>query len=160
MNEEKKPFTVNDRRHFTADGLARGETPAEPAGAPLSVPPKAAEASQSESVAAPHPEIPPASEADPVPEPQSEPMPGDAPGTDFGGFLLSLAAQASMLLSPDPQSGSEAPEPAAARHFIAIFEMLRDKTEGHRTPEEEQLLEGILYELRMAYLEASRPRRA
>ena len=39
-----------------------------------------------------------------------------------------------------------------AREMIAILEMLRDKTEGRRTPQEQEVLEQILYELRMAYL--------
>jgi hypothetical protein len=34
--------------------------------------------------------------------------------------------------------------------------MLRDKTEGHRTPREDEVIEGLLYELRMAYVEKSR----
>jgi hypothetical protein len=34
--------------------------------------------------------------------------------------------------------------------------MLKDKTEGRREPREEQVLEGLLYELRMAYVERAR----
>ena len=38
----------------------------------------------------------------------------------------------------------------------AILEMLSDKTEGRRTPQEDEVLKGLLYELRMAYVEKSR----
>ena len=38
------------------------------------------------------------------------------------------------------------------RGLISILEMLKDKTEGRRTPEEDRILEGILYELRLGYL--------
>jgi hypothetical protein len=36
--------------------------------------------------------------------------------------------------------------------MIAILEMLRDKTQGRRSSEEDEVLESILYQLRMAYL--------
>ena len=45
---------------------------------------------------------------------------------------------------------------AEARSLIGILEMLRDKTEGRRTPREEEVLEGLLYELRMAYVARAR----
>jgi hypothetical protein len=34
--------------------------------------------------------------------------------------------------------------------------VLREKTEGRRTPDEDRILEGILYELRMAYVAGTR----
>ncbi len=39
-----------------------------------------------------------------------------------------------------------------ARALISILEMLKDKTEGRRTPDEDRILEGVLYELRLGYL--------
>ena len=36
--------------------------------------------------------------------------------------------------------------------MIGILEMLKDKTEGRRSAREEQVLDGLLYELRMAYV--------
>ena len=43
-----------------------------------------------------------------------------------------------------------------ARSLIGILEMLKDKTEGRRTPREDQVLDGLLYELRMAYVARAR----
>lgn len=91
--------------------------------------------------------------ADPTPEPAREPVETaepaddgpDAP-VDFVGFLVSLAAQASLALH------GEKPGLRSARSIIAMLEMLQDKTEGRRTPEESRLLDQILYELRMAYV--------
>jgi hypothetical protein len=40
--------------------------------------------------------------------------------------------------------------------MIAILEMLRDKTEGRRTPDEDAVLDGLLYELRMGYVAVAR----
>jgi len=47
MTEEKKPFTVSDRRHFTAEGEKRPQSPEEaPAAAPPPSPPPTAEKSE------------------------------------------------------------------------------------------------------------------
>ena len=43
-----------------------------------------------------------------------------------------------------------------ARSIISILEMLRDKTDGRRTKQEDEVIEGLLFELRMAYVETSR----
>lgn len=43
-----------------------------------------------------------------------------------------------------------------ARHIISVLEMLKDKTEGRRSAEEDRLLEGLLYELRVAWVSRSR----
>jgi hypothetical protein len=45
---------------------------------------------------------------------------------------------------------------AGARGLIGLLEVLERKTKGNRTPEEEQVLTGVLYELRMAYLARAR----
>jgi hypothetical protein len=77
---------------------------------------------------------------------------------DFGQFLVSLAAQASLLLVgqglPEGTDPAEALE--GAQSIIAVLEMLREKTEGRRTARESEILEGLLFELRMAYVEKSR----
>jgi len=130
MSEEKKSFTVKDRRHFTVDGLPREEAAAEPVEATPSEPGR----------------VEPLRAAPPA----EDPRPGSPPAVDFASFLLSMAAQASLTLTGEGGSGT--PDLAGARHFIALFEMLRDKTEGRRTPQEDEILQRILYELRMAYL--------
>jgi Domain of unknown function (DUF1844) len=121
-----KPFTVSDRRHFTAEGQPREE------------------ASTSE---------PPASEAGPA-----RAAAGPPPKAEFLSFVMSLATQAGMFLDghglPEGASGDEGL--AAAQSIISILEMLQDKTEGRRTSEESEALEGLLYELRMAYVAAAR----
>ena len=122
MSEQPKGFTVNDRRHFTADGTPRAERDESPA--------------------------PP--DAGAKPEVQES--------VDFGSFLLSLASQASLLLGLAAEAGQDAPKAdlAGARQIISILEMLADKTEGRRSAEEDRLLEGILYELRMAWVTRAR----
>jgi len=134
MTEEKKPFTVSDRRHFTPEGEARrveDSGGAAPAGRP--------------------PEPAPAARRSPPPEPMP-PGPGRQ-ALDFTGLLLSLSTQAAMLLGGgDPAAGGPPPDPEGARAFITLLEVLREKTEGRRTPEEDQVLESLLYQLRLEYV--------
>jgi hypothetical protein len=117
MTEEEKTFRVTDKRLFTPDGEVREE----PAGDAL--PGLPGEASQP-----PHDTSP----AGPV---------------DFGGFLLSLGAQGSVLLSSDEAEGLD-----GVRQIVAILEMLKEKTSGHRTGREDEILESLLYQLRLGYL--------
>jgi Domain of unknown function (DUF1844) len=83
-----------------------------------------------------------------------------ADGISFVAFVLSLAHTAAVHFGdiPDPVSGqkSDANLPAA-QQMIDILALLEAKTRGNLTPEERQLLEQILYELRLRYVEASKP---
>lgn len=76
----------------------------------------------------------------------------------FIGFVLSLAHTAAVHFGdiPDPVTGQTAsPNPAAAQQMIDILALLEQKTRGNLTAEERQLLEQILYELRMRYVEVN-----
>lgn len=126
MTDEKKPFTVTDRRLFTSDGERR--EPTEP------------ESRERDSARS--------DPRGPIPRVAQGPGPV-ASAADFTGFLLGLAAQASMLFGREGQPA----DLEGAREMIAILEMLRDKTEGRRTAEEDEVLESVLYELRMVYLQ-------
>lgn len=77
---------------------------------------------------------------------------------DFGGFLISLGTSCLVNLGrhADPESGEFHVDLAGARQVIHILSMLREKTEGNLTEEEEHLLKSLLYDLRMAYVEATR----
>jgi hypothetical protein len=149
MTEEPKSFTVKDRRHFTPDGRTRepeeDEAPSPPPREP-SPPAPDEEASPFRASHADEPERAPGGEAAPE---------GGAP-VDFAQFLLSLGAQASLLLSGQIEGESPAQALAGARSMIGILEMLKDKTEGRRSAREEQVLDGLLYELRMAYVARAR----
>ncbi len=71
-------------------------------------------------------------------------------------FLASsLAFQSSMALGlmPDPISGKQEKNLPQARHLIDMLEVLQQKTEGNRTPEESADIEAMLHQLRMAYLQ-------
>ncbi len=139
MTEEPRPFTVKDRRHFTPDGQTREP---EEGTAAESGPPEASLADQA---------IGSKGEGRPAAVESKA-----AESVDFAQFLLSLGAQASLLLAGPVEGEEGAQTLGEARSLIAILEMLKDKTEGRREPHENQVLEGLLYELRMAYVARAR----
>lgn len=76
------------------------------------------------------------------------------PEVDFGTFILSLASSVLIHLGemPDPDTAAHAPDLPLAKQTLNVLGMLREKTRGNLTPEESQLLEQLLYDLRMKYL--------
>jgi hypothetical protein len=93
--------------------------------------------------------------------PAAEPA-GTLPRVDFSTFVLSLGTSALYHLGalPHPETGQklEAPELALARQTIDTLEMLEDKTRGNLEQAERELLESLLYELRMRFVEAGKGR--
>ncbi|HEY6361555.1 MAG TPA: DUF1844 domain-containing protein [Vicinamibacterales bacterium] len=83
----------------------------------------------------------------------------DASGISFPAFVLSLAHTAAVHFGdiPDPVTGTAGESNLqAAQQMIDILSLLEQKTRGNLTAEERQLLEQILYELRMRYIDAVR----
>jgi hypothetical protein len=81
----------------------------------------------------------------------------DANTVTFVGFVLSLAHTAAFHFGdiPDPATGQPGTmNLAAAQQIIDILALLELKTRGNLTAEERQLLEQVVYELRMRYVEA------
>ena len=81
-------------------------------------------------------------------------------GITFLAFVLSLAHTAAVHFGdiPDPVSGhASAPNLEAAHQMIDILSLLEAKTRGNLSADERQVLEQVLFELRMRYLEVSKP---
>jgi hypothetical protein len=77
----------------------------------------------------------------------------------FVGFVLSLAHTAAFHFGDvaDPTSGEAGQvNLAAAQQIIDILTLLQEKTRGNLTAEERQLLEQIVYELQMRYVEVTK----
>lgn len=77
---------------------------------------------------------------------------------NFTAFVLSLASTAAIHFGdlPDPVSGQRSElNLEGAAQMIEILGLLDQKTRGNLTAEERQLLEQILYELRLRFLEAA-----
>ena len=80
-------------------------------------------------------------------------------GLSFTAFVLSLASAAAIHFGDlaDPQTNEPAePNLEGAAQMIDILSLLEEKTRGNLTAEERQLLDQLLYELRLRYLEASK----
>ena len=76
----------------------------------------------------------------------------------FTAFVLSLASTAAIHFGdlPDPESGQRsAPNLEGATQMIEILALLDQKTRGNLTAEERQVLEQVLYELRLRFVEAA-----
>ena len=82
----------------------------------------------------------------------------ELPAIDFATFVLSLSHSALVHLgdAPDPSGGPAQPDVAMAKQTIDLLAVLQEKTEGNLTGEEERLLDQVLYDLRMRYVEVAR----
>lgn len=79
---------------------------------------------------------------------------------DFSTFVYSLGTQAMMALGllPDPITDKKEPNLEGARQLIDIIVMLREKTRGNLDGQEITLIDNLLFELRMRYVELTKNR--
>lgn len=78
------------------------------------------------------------------------------PELDFSTFVLSLVTSAMVHLGEAPHpDGQTRKDLQLAKQTIDILGMLRDKTQGNLTPEEGQLVDEVLYDLRLRYVAAA-----
>jgi hypothetical protein len=76
----------------------------------------------------------------------------------FTAFVVSLASTAAIHFGdlPDPITGERSPvNLEGAAQMIEILSMLDQKTRGNLSAEERQVLEQVLYELRMRFVDAA-----
>jgi hypothetical protein len=76
------------------------------------------------------------------------------PEPDFKFFITTLALQVSIALGhmPNPETQQTQKDPTQAKFIIDTLGMLQEKTKGNLNAEESQMLDNLLYELRMAYM--------
>ena len=130
--QEEQGFRVTDKRGFREDSEAQTpETPDKAEEKPLNEPSSAAESKT-----------------------QGQEAPPPRPPIDFPSYVLSYYTQGLVLLGevPNPYTNKKEEDVDAARHMIDILSMLEEKTKGNLTNEERQLLETVLYELRMKFM--------
>ena len=127
MAEEQK-FKVTDRRGFTEDGTSKPviEKPAEDP-----------------------PEDPPAAASEPRGKSKDSYRP-----IDFPTYVLGYYTQGLVLLgeTPNPYTRKKEEDVESVRNIIDVLSMIEQKTKGNLTSEESQLLESVLYELRMKFM--------
>ncbi|OFW09904.1 MAG: hypothetical protein A3H96_01730 [Acidobacteria bacterium RIFCSPLOWO2_02_FULL_67_36] len=75
----------------------------------------------------------------------------------FTGFILSLATTAAVHFGDiaDPNTGEKIePNLPAAAQMIELIALLQEKTKGNLIEPEERLVDDLLYELRLRYVQA------
>jgi len=78
-------------------------------------------------------------------------------GVTFTGFILSLATTAAVHFGDiaDPNTGERAdPNLVAAAQMIGLIALLQEKTRGNLIEPEERLVDDLLYELRLRFVQA------
>jgi hypothetical protein len=84
------------------------------------------------------------------------PATSELPPIDFSTFVLSLSTTAlyQMGLVTDPETNETiSPSRVIAQQTIDTIEMLREKTRGNLEPDETKLIDSLLYELRLHFVE-------
>ena len=98
-----------------------------------------------------------AKEEQAVAEPGTEAERGPLPPASFILLVLSLVTQARVCLADmdNPITKKKQMDLEAAKHHIDMLEMLDAKTSGNLSDEEKKLLDSVLYELRLRYVQLS-----
>jgi len=164
---QKEQIKVTDKRIFTPEGEIREEfrhdiKPSDP---------MVTKAAEKPAAAAPekHADKPADKPVADRRQHEGEPPPGgdrrrtiadkaSNPGTPFTDFIEPLIAQAYMSLGMlrNPYQPQAKIDTVAARQMIEIMTMLRDKTKGNLTPDEEDFLETHLGELKLAFVQRTK----
>jgi len=134
--DETSGFKVVDKRVFSTDGKRRED---------------AVEENSVES----RPQRQP---APPAPEELEVEDYGEVGPTGFDTLVsyLSTTAMFQLGLLPGPGGERIPVDLANARRTIDLLEILQQKTRGNLTPAEARLLEDVLYELRLSYVEVEK----
>jgi len=93
----------------------------------------------------------------------ADPVKAGPPDPNFVRLIMTLSNQAGLFLGllVDPLNPAGTLDLPTAKTFIDMLSTIEDKTQGRLNTEESQLLESVLYELKMAYVERTRrPARA
>jgi len=126
--EEKKGFTIRDKRTSTQTvETGEGESP------------KAEAAPSQEGRKA---------------EKEIREMPPELPEINFSSFVLSLSTSALVHLGevPDPVTQKPDRHLPLAKQTIDLLAMLKEKTQGNLTADEEKLMDHLLADLRWRYI--------
>lgn len=79
------------------------------------------------------------------------------PEVTFSTFILSLASSTLMHLGevPNPETGKKEKNIILAKHSVDLLNMLEDKLINGLTPDEKKLLQDVLYEVKIKYVQQS-----
>jgi hypothetical protein len=152
--EEKKSFTVVDKRRFSEDGerissgvdeattASSAEARPEPSKETVAAEPRNDESASQTATSS----NPGGGEEDPEIK------------VDFPSFIVSLYTQTMIMLGeiPHPETNLLNTNLDAARQTIEVIAMLEERTAGNRSPEEDTLMKDVLSSLRMGYVKKAK----
>jgi len=132
MAEEEKGFIIKDRRSFDERGDLKDEKPQE----------------EEKKVKEEMEKQAPEEEAERVPLPE----------VNFTSLVFSLSSSALFHCGEiaDPQTGERKKDLPLAKHAIDTVAMLKEKTEGNLTEEEQKFMDNVLTDLRWRYVNAKK----
>ena len=161
-NQEEVTFKVADRRKFNADGSLKEGVTLEPAPER----PAAAPSEPSEIAPVDKPAAKQTGEQGPAAGEDlndagsygDEDIPGADDPASFVNFLSTLATNAAAALGavPHPATGKRSLDLETAKYWLDILAMLKDKTGGNLHPQEQRLMDGLLGDLRIQYVQLVR----
>jgi hypothetical protein len=136
MEEEEKGFVIKDRRSFDDKGDLKEKGAKEEAPGAKKDAPKKEETVEKE---------------------KKEAERGPLPEVNFNSLIFSLSSSALLHLGEiaDPHTGQKMKDLPLAKHSIDIIAMLKDKTKGSLSGEEQKFVESILTDLRWRYVKAT-----
>jgi len=131
MAEEEKGFIIKDKRSFDEKGDLKDEKPQEEEK-------KVKEEMEKQ-----------------APEDEAE-SPPPLPEVNFTSLVFSLSSSALFHCGEiaDPQTGERNKDLPLAKHAIDTIAMLKEKTEGNLTEEEQKFMDNVLTDLRWRYVKA------
>lgn len=150
--DESHEFKVVDRRPFSDDGSRRPESPA----------PNGQAASEVRPIQAKPAPATPADQRGPVPaDDRGRDLESEEAGLRGEGLAsfetlvsyLSTTAMFQLGLIPGPGGEAIPTDFVNARRTVDLLEILQEKTRGNLTRDEARMLEDVLYELRITFVE-------
>jgi hypothetical protein len=166
MSNDQPNFKVTDRRPFNPDGSPRDLPPEEkpePKPEPVTATAEVTTAAAPET--GPEAEVEATYEAKPTPPPDEIPSELEEEFTEeeladardpagFLSFVMSIASNAASALGmmEHPVTHQREVDVELGKHWIDVLGMLQKKTQGNLTSKEQQMLEGLLSDLRMQYV--------
>ncbi len=86
------------------------------------------------------------------------PVPSPPEERSLAGLFMMLASSAVVALghAPDPLTGQRQIDLVQAADAIDLLVLLREKTEGHRSGDETRMLEELIYDLQLRYVQVTK----
>lgn len=136
MTEEEKGFVIKDRRSFDEKGDLKKEAKGGTKKEEKKEEPKRKPQDRAESIR----------ESGPLPE------------VNFSSLIFSLSSTALLHCGEitDPVTGENKKDLPLAKHAIDTISMLKDKTKGNLTEEEQKFIDAVLNDLKWRYIKAAK----